>query len=283
MRIGRALLPTALHFFLLRYMRQSRWWGQRAMKNKVEELFIFPSCGDESNAIGAALAAYMERKTADLPAPAPIRDVYWGEEFTEEEIARALEADGQGLTVHRPQHPAESVAGLLYEGGIVARFEGRAEFGARALGNRSLLADPSRLGAVRRLNDAIKCRDFWMPFAPTILAERADGYLLNPKRLAAPFMIQAFGATEANRGEIHAAMHPYDHTVRPQILERDHNPAYYDLIKAFERRTGRGALLNTSFNLHGSPMVYSPSDALRVLRESGLKWLLMGPFLIEKV
>lgn len=245
---------------------------------EVEELFIAPSCGDETNAVGAALAGWVQ--SGGEPAPASLGDIYWGEAFDDTAIEAALRAHGAGFNVYRPDDPASEVAALLARGQIVARFDGRSEFGARALGNRSLLADPMRPDAARRLNDAIKNRDFWMPFAPTVLAERASDYLVNPKGLPAPWMILAFDTT-SRREEIRAATHPYDRTARPQVLEESANPRYHALLSAFQKRTGRGALLNTSFNLHGHPMVYSPADALDVLQRSGLRWLLMGDRLIE--
>src|SRR5512139_2787685 len=145
---------------------------------------------------------------------------------------------------------AAEIARLLADGQIVARVAGREEFGARALGNRSLLADPSQPGVVREINAAIKRREFWMPFACSVLEERAADYIRNPKGIAAPYMMLAFDST-ARWHEIQAGLHPHDRTVRPQLVQREFNPDYHDVLKAFATVTGRGALLNTSFNLHG--------------------------------
>jgi carbamoyltransferase len=132
------------------------------------------------------------------------------------------------------------------------------------------------------LNEAVKQRDFWMPFAPTILAERANEYIINPKNIKSPFMTLAFRTTPKGRKDLAAAIHPYDMTCRPQILEKEFNPHYYDLIKKFEKITGVGAVLNTSFNLHGEPIVCSPEDAISTLERSSLKFLTIGNYLVRK-
>ena len=124
-------------------------------------------------------------------------------------------------------------------------------------------------------------RDFWMPFAPAILDYRANDYLFNPKSFAAQYMIMAFDTTD-RRSEIAATIHPWDHTVRPQIVSKAQNPFLYRMIKSFETLTGCGAVLNTSFNLHGEPIVMSPHDSLDVFTRSGLKYFVMGTYLIEK-
>lgn len=122
-----------------------------------------------------------------------------------------------------------------------------------------------------------------MPFAPVILEERQHDYLVNPKSLESPYMTLGFETTALARHELPAALHPYDFTARPQILAREDNPASYDLVKAFERRTGVGALLNTSFNLHGELIVCTLEDAWRVFTVSGLDGLLLGTRYIEKL
>ncbi|MBI2524700.1 MAG: hypothetical protein HYV93_01840 [Candidatus Rokubacteria bacterium] len=248
---------------------------------EVEELFVYPSCGDETNAIGAAYSTYAD--TAGVAKIAPLRDVYWGPRFTDEEV-------GQILRRHHFAHPVRFervtpieplVARLLAAGTVVARFKGREEFGARALGNRSILANPSDPALVRVINEAIKARDFWMPFCPSILGDRTADYLVNPKGVRSPYMILSFDTT-ARWKNIAAAVHPFDHTARPQEVYREWNPAYHALLGEFERLTGVGALLNTSFNLHGYPVVSRPEDALDVLDRSGLTHLAIENWLVEK-
>jgi carbamoyltransferase len=177
---------------------------------------------------------------------------------------------------------ARDIARLLTEGKIIARCAGRMEFGLRALGNRTIMADPRDYRIVRKINEAIKFRDFWMPFTPTILAERESDYIVNPKNLSSPFMTMAFDSTELAQKELIAALHPADLTVRPQILLEEKNPGYYSIIKEFEKLTGVGGILNTSFNLHGYPIVLGPEQAIFTLENSELDGVLIGDYYIER-
>ena len=253
---------------------------------EVEDLFVFPSCGDESTAIGAAYAAYAEylHRNSNGAVIKPLGALYLGPEFSDEEIRKAI--DTAGLTEKYSVQPRtdinELAPELLASGKIVARFDGRMEWGARALGNRSILADPRNTEIVREINAAIKQRDFWMPFAPTILYENQAKYSVNPKAVKAPYMVLAFQTTEAARTELASAMHPYDFTIRPQVLEEKVNPAFYQIIKRFEQLTGVSGVLNTSFNLHGEPIVCTPQDAITTFENSGLNYLALGKFLISK-
>ena len=180
------------------------------------------------------------------------------------------------------QNPEKQTAKLLANGEAVARCSGKMEFGPRALGNRSILADPRNLDIVRVINEQVKNRDFWMPFAPSIIEERFDDYVVNSKKCKPYYMMLAYNATEKGKKELRAAMHQYDFTIRPQMVKKEHNPMYYNIIKEFEKLTGVGAILNTSFNLHGFPIVYTPEDALFVLENSKLKDLALGSYLITK-
>src|SRR5579884_629306 len=253
---------------------------------EVAQLFVFPSCGDESICIGAAYRVYADyiRRTGRAVTMPVFDSVYLGPEFSQAAIRAAIDAEGLAAKyrVRLISNVNEAVAQLLARGEIVARCDGRMEWGARALGNRSILLDPRRLERVRDLNRAIKHRDFWMPFAPTVLAERQREYLLNGKGVAAPYMILAFRTTPEGYDVLRAAIHPYDLTAGPQVLEPDASPGYYDLVKQFEALTGVGAVLNTSFNLHGEPIVCSPQDAIRTFERSGLEFLALGNFLISK-
>src|SRR3989442_671416 len=177
---------------------------------------------------------------------------------------------------------AQRIAELLASDGVVARCAGRMEFGARALGNRSILANPSDHRVVPLINRMIKNRDFWMPFAPSVLREREADYLVNPKGLASPYMMLAFPTNPKRRDEIIAAIHPHDGTARAHIVDEAWNPPYYRVLREFEARTGIGAVLNTSFNLHGEPLVCSPEDAVDTFERSGLPHLALGRYLISK-
>jgi carbamoyltransferase len=247
--------------------------------SEVDDLYIFPSCGDETNCFGAAWSFMADRGQAEQLQP--LQTLYLGPEPSPEAYAHgATKAKQQGWNVSEPPVIEETVAELLANGEVVARVSGREEFGARSLGNRAILADPSRTDVVKVVNKAIKCRDFWMPFAPSVMAEQADRHVANPKNLAAPYMILAFDSR--NTAEVRAACHPEDATIRPQVVTRENNPNYHRLLQAFHKQTGRGTILNTSLNIHGEPIVSSPDDAIGVMQRSGLNYLALGPYLISK-
>ena len=211
----------------------------------------------------------------------PLEHFYFGDDPVDDESRVEVVLRQSGFRYERPESMPETVAALLAEGHPVARAAGRMEFGARALGNRSILADPGNQDVVRVINQMVKKRDFWMPFAPMMKAERQHDYIENPKNLRSPYMMMTFD-TKENFRELIAAVHNADLTCRAQILERDQNPEMHDIITAFESRTGRGVVLNTSFNLHGFPIVRTAEDALDVLANSGLKFLQVGPWLVRK-
>jgi len=249
---------------------------------EVQELFVFPSCGDETNAIGAAWLLY---QSAFQQVPEPLAHLYLGTSYSGKRVETALRnyKFTHRILVEEQADIEQRVAELLSKGRIVARFKGRCEFGARALGNRSILANPSRIDCVRTINEMIKCRDFWMPFAPSVLEERSEDYFRKPKPMPAPHMIMTFDTREQKRSAMAAAVHPCDFTGRPQEVSEKTNPDYYRLIKYFEGMTGEGIVLNTSFNLHGEPIVCTPEDALRVFDVSGLEHLALENILLTKL
>jgi carbamoyltransferase len=244
---------------------------------EVDAFEAFPSCGDETLSIGAY---YLEAaKRFGDAAVKPLEHFYLGDAPQEADVLAAVKKSG--FHYERPNDIADAVARLLAGGQPVARCTGPMEFGARALGNRSILADPKSQDVVRVINQMVKKRDFWMPFAPMVKEERQHDYIQNPKNLRSPFMMMTFD-TKANFRELIAAVHNADLTCRAQILARDHNPAMYDILTAFERRTGGGVILNTSFNLHGFPIVRTAEEAIGVLRDSGLEYLQVGDYLVHK-
>lgn len=249
----------------------------------VESLFVFPSCTDESNAIGAAWWVYATERRAknecvDIP---PLAGIYWGPSYSHEACEETIRQAGKGFQMKEVEDIEREIARLLSRGEVVARFTGRMEFGARALGNRSILADPSDLRVVRIINEMVKSRDFWMPFAPSVLENAGPRYVVNPKGLPYPYMILAFDSN-GNSDGYQAALHPYDRTIRPQEVYATWNPTYHRLIAEFEGLTGRGIILNTSLNLHGYPLVCSPEQAMHVFLKSGLPHLALGNFLLSK-
>jgi len=248
--------------------------GEIATMPELDGLYVPASGGDESNPIGAC---FMAQKQLGKETSA-LAHVYLGavsrddpENDWREGLRRAGASTGDYAV--RDGVDVRALAKLLAAGQIVARCVGPMEFGARALGNRSILADPSNPDNVKRINDAIKARDFWMPFTPSILAERAARYLVIPKGIVSPYMTIGYESTARARREIIAALHPGDFSARPQFVFRDTNPGYWDLISAFEELTGIGALLNTSLNLHGDPMNSTIADAARTLALSALDFL----------
>lgn len=249
---------------------------------EVGRLYVMPSAGDDSCAIGSAVWGSLECEPK--VALAPLRDLYLGVEFTDADVELALAETGAAsrYDIARPAHLDREVARLLADRTIVACCRGRMEFGARALGNRSILAHPGDILVARRINDAIKARDFWMPFAPSILEEDMARYVKGHDRLFAPYMCVAFDATDEARRDLPAALHAADATLRPQAVRRDWNPGYHALISEFRSLTGIGALLNTSFNLHGEPIVCSPADAISTTDRCALTHLALGSFLLAK-
>lgn len=251
----------------------------------VDELFICPSCGDESLSIGAAWLAHYRGSGGVLEDDKPhLRDLYLGRSFSRDDIERALDSQlsGSGCAVALHENIDVEVAERLARNEVVARFSGRMEWGARALGNRSILANPREWSNIERINAMIKKRDFWMPFAPSLLAEDQHRYLVNPKGIASPFMMLAYDTVPEASRDIRAAVHPRDRTARAQFVSRDTNPGYWSLIEAFKGMTGCSAVLNTSFNLHGYPLVNTPEEAVDVFLRSGLDHLAAGDFLVSK-
>lgn len=252
--------------------------------DELDDIFIFPAAGDDSISIGAAILGYREVRTkAGLdPSVKPLTTVYWGEPI-EALIERYIPTlDPEKYEITQPAELNEVVADLLAHNEIVARCSGRMEFGPRALGNRSIMAHPADLNNIQRLNQMIKQRDFWMPFAGTILDKFAPRYLVNPKGIKSHYMIMSYDTVPGTEKALLCAMHQSDKSIRPQILARDFNPEYYDLIERFEAKTGIGGILNTSLNLHGDPVVNLPSEAIRLMENSALRYLMLGPYLIKK-
>ena len=253
--------------------------------SSVKSIYVFPSCGDESTALGAAYYGYVTKnQNINTMSVKPLKQLYLGEEFSDKAIKKQIDkSKGKGFKVKFSKNIELEIASLLAKDKIVARFAGRMEWGARALGNRSILANPDKLEVLSTINDQIKSRDFWMPFAPSILEEDSKKYFINKKNISAPYMMMTFDATNEGKTKLKAAMHQYDFTLRPQVISKDWNPDYYRLIQEFKKITGIGAVLNTSFNLHGFPIVNSPGDAILVFLKSGLEYLALGPYLLSKV
>lgn len=239
----------------------------------IKRLWVQPASHDAGGSLGAAV--YIGAKYGEKIEK--MQHVYLGPEFSNAEIETELKSSG--FSYEFANDIAQTTAELLAEGKIVGWFQGRMEWGPRALGNRSILGNPTIKGTNDRINAIIKFRENWRPFCPSILEEYAPEILGN--RHPAPFMTFAFNVTEQWKTKIPEAVH-IDGTARPQIVEKATNPKYYRLIKIFNQKTGIPVVINTSLNRRGEPMVCSPKDALTMFKESGLLYLAIGDYLVSK-
>jgi len=249
--------------------------GRILASGLVDRIFIQPASGDDGVCLGSALASCLD-SGGTLPLR-KMRHAYLGPESSDAEIEKTLET--YKLRSTRVADPAKTAAELLARGKILGWFQGRMEFGPRALGGRSILADPRDPEMNAKVNNAVKFREWWRPFAPSMLAEVAGQYL--ESATDSPFMILTAQVKPKKRCEIPAVTH-VDGSARPQTVERDVNPLYWRLIHEFGERTGVPVLMNTSFNLRGEPIVCTPTDAVRTFFSSGMDALVIGSFLVEK-
>lgn len=244
---------------------------------QVSKLFIFPSCGDETNAIGAA---YLGARANYSKIPIePITHFCLGPCAKEEQIA--IFTSDNKFKVSTAKDINGEVAKLIAGGEVVGRFQGREEFGARSLGNRALLARCDNNKIIKVINEAIKSRDFWMPFACSINSYKIAEYLDMDDKNQPYYMIMTYHSKQTEK--IIAGTHPYDKTARPQSVTKEINDEYFDLIKKVENLTGVAAVLNTSLNLHGLPLVSDASDLHKLMLSSDLKYTQFGNYLIEKI
>ncbi|HCV33610.1 MAG TPA: hypothetical protein DGF10_02990 [Acidimicrobiaceae bacterium] len=248
---------------------------------RVDSFFVPPGPGDENLSIGAAYLAIYDQLGPEK-AHEVIRSnetAYWGPDvdqankrtFSEHPFIKQYYRQINNVDLRE-------VAKVLAAGEIVGLCNGRMEFGSRALGHRSLIADPSSQDSVRKINDLIKKRDFWMPFTPSVLDSSYDDYIVNPKSISSAFMTGCFDTTELGRKHLKGATHPYDYTARPQRVTEDTCPRYHALITAFKEESGIGAVLNTSLNIHGKPIVMNPTDLIDEILVGGdipLKYILI--------
>jgi carbamoyltransferase len=250
--------------------------GKLLREAHVKDLFVHPAAHDVSTALGAAAKVHAEI-TGERPST-EFTHAYWGPAYSGDEVERLLK-QAHLKRYERPSDIAEATADLLADGKIVGWFQGRMEVGPRALGGRSILADPTDPAMKDRVNQQVKGREPWRPFAPSFLSEKFEPYVERPHR--SPFMILAFQGKKGMIEKIPSAAH-VDGTVRVQTVYRETHPRYHALISAFEKRKGVPALLNTSFNVAGQPIVCSPFDAVSTFYASGLDALAIEDFLLAK-
>ncbi len=249
--------------------------------SNIKELKSFhlnPSSGDSTLSIGGCYYASNLRKDLKIKN---LNNIYLGPSYSKKDIKTELNKlmKNKKIVVKKIKDN-KIVVKKLIEGKILGRFSGRMEFGQRALGNRSIIADPRNYEVVKKINSQIKFRDFWMPFTPSMLKKHSKKYIVNKKKLDCPYMTKAFNITFHFKNIAPATIHPADSTTRPQLLEKKHNPSYYNLIEEFGKKTNVYCLLNTSLNLHGYPMVCSPKDAIFTFNNSNLDGLILEDYLI---
>lgn len=252
--------------------------GKLLKNGPFERIFVPPACGDSGTSIGAALWGCY--KIADRPRYTDrdlLRNAYLGREYTEEEMLEELQ-HCPDVTWERPSDLLDQVVQRV-ENGFVAWFQGRSEIGPRALGHRSILADPRGAGMKDLLNRSVKHREAFRPFAPAVAYDRQTEFF--DLQAFSPFMLMVADVHHNQRGRIPAVTH-VDGTARLQSVTQAEGGIYFDLIARFERSTGLPVLLNTSFNVKGEPVVETPGDALRCICSTGIDSLVLGPFLVTK-
>jgi carbamoyltransferase len=237
---------------------------------------VQPNPGDEGGALGAAYVAAQRR---GLDVAEPMTHSYMGPELADSEIEETLKNTGVPYHFLDDEELMPFLAAQLAQGKIVGWAQGAMEWGPRALGNRSILADPRDERAGERVNVAVKYRDPWRPFAPSILVEAAGDYLVDS--FYSPFMITTFMVRPDRRSEIPSVVHA-DGSTRPQMVTREANPRFYALIEEFGKQTGTPILLNTSFNLKGEPIVRTTLDAVRTFFSSGIDLLVLQNYVVYK-
>ena len=246
---------------------------------EVEEIFVHPAMSDQGIAVGAGMA-WMAENSAAAALPRRLDHVFLGPNYADEEIGRALEASG--LPYEQPRDLESAIVDQLLRNQAVARYWGAVEYGPRALGHRSLLYRPDDPAVNDWLNRKLQRSEF-MPFAPVTLDEHAEQCYVGVEkaRYAAQFMTVCFDCTPAMKKSSAGVVH-IDGTARPQLITEAIDPGYYRIVKLFHERTGIPSIINTSFNMHGEPIVCTPNDAIRAFVKGTLEYMAMGSFLVRR-
>jgi carbamoyltransferase len=254
--------------------------GRLLLQNMFDEMFVQPASNDAGCALGAALCS---TPWPDSQVTPQMEHCYWGPALpAPDEIEQSVKEWDGAVSYRRMADPFDEVATLLAKGAIVGWAQDRMEFGPRALGNRSILADARFATATKRINSIIKKRDNFQPFAPSVLEEELHTYFELPSRVRRlPFMVFTAEVKPAYRDKLAAITH-VDGTARVQTVSRKHNPRYWSLVHAVSRHTGFPIVLNTSFNNQAEPIVNSAEDALACFVSTDLDYLVIGDFLISK-
>jgi carbamoyltransferase len=248
-----------------------------------DDIYIQPAAGDSGAAIGAALWAY--NSLLGNPRTFCMKHAYWGKHYSDAEISSFLtENNIQHRRFENDDELLDQTVGRLVNGKVIGWYQGRFEWGPRALGNRSIIADPRNAGMKDIVNSKIKFREPYRPFAPSVLAEKAEDYFELPNavdRFPARYMLYVTPVRPEQRKNLPAVTHE-DGTARLQTVFRDENPRYYGLIERFGQATGVPVVLNTSFNLRGEPIVTTPANAFSTFSRSEMDSLVLGNFIVDK-
>lgn len=256
--------------------------GKIVRETPFKNVFIFPAAGDDGGSVGSALYLY-HHVLGYKKIKGNLKDVFWGESYTtKKEIIDALPKDARPrFKKMEDKSLCKYIASQIANGKVVGWHEGRAEFGPRALGHRSILADPRDPKMKDIVNSKIKFREEFRPFAPVVLAEHADKYFSIASDNLSPFMLGAFEAKLPAKKNSPATVHE-DGTSRVQVVDKNYTGKYRKLLQAFYKKTGVPVLLNTSFNVKGEPIVNSPEDAYKTFMSSGLDILVLENYVLEK-
>lgn len=248
--------------------------GKLSRMDEVQDIFVQPASSDNGIALGAA---YLMARRAGVTSFAKLRHAYWGPAFSDAQVEAAIQESKLPYT--RSTATVEEIARDLHAGKIVGWLQGRMEVGARALGNRSILASPLFPNMKDKLNREVKHREDWRPFCPSLPADDYARYFAHGRD--SDYMILAYPVRAEVRDRIPSVVH-VDGTARPQTVSPEHNPKFCALLKEFGRLSGHPVLINTSFNVQGEPVVCTPADALRCYGGTGLDVLVLNDFILRK-
>lgn len=248
--------------------------GEILRQSGCKNIFVQPASDDAGSALGAAL--YVAKQLGE-DIRNTLKNAYYGPSYTNDEIQNLLK--NCQLYFHETDDPAQEAAKMLEQGKIIAWFQGHMEFGSRALGGRSILANPVLPNIQSKVNAQVKYREWWRPFCPSMINESKEIYLEDANESS--FMIVAYHMKDSMKEKLPSVVH-VDGTVRPQTISQESNPLFHELISDLGNRTGHPVVLNTSFNVRGEPIVCTPLDALKCFYSNGLDALVIGNFVLRK-
>ena len=252
--------------------------------SEVKSMYVMPSASDESLSIGAALYFYYNKYKIFNNENGIMENLYLGSELSKQDLSTTIKKikNSNNYTIKENFDFDNVISNLLASGEPIAICNGRTEWGARALCNRSIIAKAGSREIVEKINSQIKMRDFWMPFAPTILDKKYDLCIEDKKNIKPEFMTFALPAKKKYYSKLAGAMHPVDKTCRPQIIKKTSNKKIYNMLKNYCDKYNECGVLQTSFNIHGEPIVNSANDAFSTVNRSGLKYLILDKYLVSK-